>query len=72
MINGHCYISLYLATAKSNVGSLNGQRSLRLKYHGISGGGEVYATFRLFVFDQKQNKYFTVEGEDSTIILFLI
>ncbi|PQP96639.1 putative inactive serine/threonine-protein kinase fnkC [Prunus yedoensis var. nudiflora] len=77
MINGHCYISLYLATAKSSVPSwrsissgITVQRSLMSKYHCISGGGEVYATFRLFVFDQKQQKYFTVEDGAGTLSLF--
>ncbi|KAI5344876.1 hypothetical protein L3X38_012753 [Prunus dulcis] len=68
MINGHCYISLYLATAKSSFPSLNSlfrsisaRRSLMSEYNGISDEVDVYATFRLFVFDQKQQKYFTVE-----------
>lgn len=77
MINGHCYISLYLATAKSSVPSLRSMHSgIRHRpssiYNGISDGEHVYATFRLFVFDQTQQEYFTVEGEDSAIILFLI
>ncbi|VVA35599.1 PREDICTED: MATH [Prunus dulcis] len=68
MINGHCYISLYLATAKSSVPSLSSMfsgisapRSLMSEYNAISEEDYVYATFRLFVFDQKQQKYFTVE-----------
>ncbi|BFG21496.1 hypothetical protein CerSpe_077700 [Prunus speciosa] len=77
MINGHRYISLYLATAKSGVRSLRSmssgiscQRSIRSQYHRISGDGEVYATFRLFVFDQKQQKYFTVEDGAGNLSLF--
>ncbi|ONH95635.1 hypothetical protein PRUPE_7G081700 [Prunus persica] len=66
MINGHCYISLYLATAKSSVPSLRSMHSgIRHRpssiYNGISDGEHVYATFRLFVFDQTQQEYFTVE-----------
>ncbi|KAH0980644.1 hypothetical protein GBA52_007821 [Prunus armeniaca] len=78
MINGHCYISLYLATAKSSVPSLrsvhsgvSAPRSLLSIYNGISDGEDVYATFRLFVFDQKQQKYLTVEADRAgTLSLF--
>ncbi|XP_008232366.1 PREDICTED: uncharacterized protein LOC103331516 [Prunus mume] len=77
MINGRCYISLYLATAKSSVPSLrsvhsgiSAPRSLVSLYNGISDGEDVYVTFRLFVFDQNQQKYLTVEDRAGTLSLF--
>lgn len=60
MINGEKYISLYLAKAKTkNNGIINSVVSA------LRGQAEVYATFRLSVFDHNQKNYFTVEGKVS-------
>lgn len=60
MINGEKYVSLYLAKAKTkNNGIINSVMSA------FNGPAEVYASFRLSVFDHNQKNYFTVEGKVS-------
>ncbi|CAB4299839.1 unnamed protein product [Prunus armeniaca] len=73
MINGHCYISLYLASVRSLRSmsiAVRARPSLSSRYNCISVGEDVYATFRLFVLDQKQQKYFTAEDGAGTLSRF--
>ncbi|KAH0980646.1 hypothetical protein GBA52_007823 [Prunus armeniaca] len=65
MINGEKYISLYLAKAKTkNNGIINSVVSA------LRGQAEVYATFRLSVFDHNQKNYFTVEDKAGALSRF--
>lgn len=47
-MGGNGYISLYLVSADAEIDSL--------------GSTDVCATFKLFIFDQKRDRYLTIQG----------